>query len=71
MDSYYNLAGHIHPGVRMIGGGRQIITLPCFYFGEKQGLLPAFGIFTGLKRITPEKNDKVFVIAENRIVEVG
>ena len=68
---YYNLAGHIHPGVRMVGGGKQSLTLPCFFFGKQQGFLPAFGIFTGFKRIRPEKNDKVFVIAENRILKVG
>lgn len=68
---HYNLAGHIHPGVRMVGGGRQSLTLPCFFFGQQQGFLPAFGIFTGFKRIKPEKDDKVFVIAENRILKVG
>lgn len=68
--SYYNLAGHLHPGVRMVGKGRQSLTLPCFFFGDQQGLLPAFGIFTGFKRIKPEKEDKVFVIAEDRIFKV-
>ncbi len=67
---YYNLAGHLHPGVRMVGKGRQSLTLPCFFFGNQQGLLPAFGIFTGFKRIKPEKEDKVFVIAEDRIFKV-
>lgn len=34
----YNLAGHIHPAVRLTGKGRQSLRLPCFYFGERNGL---------------------------------
>lgn len=68
--SAYNLAGHLHPGVTMRGGGRQSVTLPCFYFGRRSGLLPAFGAFTGLARIKPRKEDKVYVIAEEKIFSV-
>ena len=67
----YNLAGHIHPGVSLKGGGRQSLTLPCFYFGEKLGLLPAFGMFTGIARIVPEKGDKIFVVADEKVISVS
>ncbi len=70
-DDYYNLAGHIHPGVRLIGTGKQSLTLPCFYFGKRQGLLPAFGSFTGLAIITPKRDDKIFAIAEGKILELN
>lgn len=66
----YNLSGHIHPGVNMRGKAKQSVTLPCFYFGEHAGLLPAFGTFTGLARIYPKKDDKIFVIAEDKIIAV-
>jgi DNA ligase-associated metallophosphoesterase len=66
----YNIAGHIHPGVNLRGKGKQSLTLPCFYFGECSGLLPAFGMFTGLAKIRPKKEDKVFVIVEDKIIEV-
>lgn len=66
----YNLAGHIHPGVLLQGKGKQAVTLPCFYFGERQGILPAFGSFTGLARIQPKKEDRIFVIAENSVVKI-
>lgn len=66
----YNLAGHIHPGVSLKGRGRQALTLPCFYFGENQGLLPAFGKFTGLARIAPRKDDRVFIVAEDKVMMV-
>ena len=66
----YNLAGHVHPGVLMLGKGRQAMTLPCFYFGRQQGFLPAFGAFTGMARIKPQKEDRVYVIAEDKIMAV-
>ena len=69
-DDVYNIAGHIHPGVSLIGRGRQAMTLPCFYFGEKQALLPAFGKFTGLARIAPRREDKVFIVAEDKVVQM-
>lgn len=66
----YNLAGHVHPGVRLRGQGRQYLKLPCFYFGEKGGVLPAFGLFTGLGDIRPKAGDQVFVIAEGQVLAV-
>ncbi len=69
-ENYYNLAGHIHPGIRLHGSGRQSLVLPCFYFGKRQGLLPAFGAFTGLAKIKPQKDDKVFVLADGKIIQV-
>lgn len=70
VQSGYNLAGHLHPGVTMRGAGKQSVTLPCFYFGETAGLLPAFGTFTGLARIKPRKEDKVYVIADEKIIAI-
>lgn len=70
-SNLYNLAGHIHPGVRLDGKGRQSVMLACFHFGKLQGLLPAFGMFTGLARIEPRKEDKVFVIVDNKILNVS
>lgn len=70
-EGFYNIAGHIHPGVYLRGKGRQSIMLPCFYFGRQQGLLPAFGMFTGLARIQPNRQDKVYAIVENKIIEVN
>lgn len=66
----YNLSGHLHPGVKLVGKGKQQLTLPCFYFGKHQGLLPAFGVFTGMALITHKKSDQVFVIVENEILKI-
>ena len=58
----YIFSGHIHPGVRLSGLGRQSLSFPCFYFTPAQAILPAFGEFTGFVAVNPGKNDKVFAI---------
>jgi len=70
-DTHYHLAGHVHPGVWLHGQGRQRLRLPCFYFGKKQGLLPAFGVFTGLGEVQCLEGDRVFVVAEDAVLEVS
>jgi DNA ligase-associated metallophosphoesterase len=70
-DDVYNLAGHIHPGARLWGKGRQALLLPCFYFGRRQGILPAFGSFTGLYPVRVVKGDQVFVIADGEVIGIG
>lgn len=67
-DETYNICGHIHPAVKLVGKGRQSITLPCFYFSEKQAILPAFGKFTGNYRIKPLPQDRIFAIADKSII---
>lgn len=64
----YVLSGHIHPGIRVGGLGKQSMRLPCFYFGKQQGILPAFSGFTGLATIEPNNGDAVFAIVKNTIV---
>ncbi|MEO1049354.1 MAG: ligase-associated DNA damage response endonuclease PdeM [Bacteroidota bacterium] len=68
-DDLYNIAGHVHPGVRLLGKGRQGLRLPCFYFSKNQALLPAFGAFTGMYRISPKKEDSVYLIVENSVIK--
>ena len=67
-DMYYVICGHIHPGIVLKGKGKQSLRLPCFYIGEKLAILPAFGNFTGLANIEPQKNDKIFVIANGSVI---
>lgn len=71
LTDLYNLAGHIHPCVWLHGDGRQKMKLPCFYFGKNNGLLPAFGVFTGTARIQTKEEDQVFVVAEEEVIRVG
>lgn len=67
-SDHYIFSGHIHPAVRIAGAGKQSLRLPCFYFGKKFAILPAFGKFTGSATIKPSNGDKVFAITKNEII---
>jgi uncharacterized protein len=67
----YALAGHIHPAVRLSASGEKSLRLPCFWFGSRYGVLPAFGAFTGSAEVLPRKGDQVFVIAEEEVLKVA
>lgn len=69
-DKSFTFSGHIHPGIKMKGLANQSVMLPCFYFGEKHAVLPAFSAFTGLAKINPSKHDHVFALVENSILKV-
>lgn len=69
--SVYNIYGHIHPGVRLAGGGGQKLRLPCFFFSEKYAVLPSFGKLTGLFALTPKKTDRIFAISEDKIFRLS
>lgn len=64
----YNLAGHIHPGMRVRAGMGQRVKLPCFYFAEQLGILPAFGQFTGCATVQPGPTDQVFAVVNQQCV---
>ncbi|HRG38265.1 MAG TPA: ligase-associated DNA damage response endonuclease PdeM [Bacteroidia bacterium] len=64
------IAGHMHPGVVLYGKGKQTIKLPCFHLRKNQFVLPAFGSLTGLYLIERQKEDRVFGITTNIVMEV-
>ena len=70
-EAKYTISGHIHPGVRVSGAGKQSLCLPCFYFGRTFAVLPAFSRFTGTALMTMNEGDKVFALANNTIIELG
>lgn len=70
-ESGYVVAGHLHPGADLVGAARQHVRLPCFWFGSRTAVLPAFGDFTGLWPVSPAPGDRVFVIAGDEVVERG
>ena len=67
----YALSGHIHPAVRLSAPGEKALRLPCFWFGARYGVLPAFGAFTGNAEVLPRRGDQVFVIAEEEVLQVA
>jgi DNA ligase-associated metallophosphoesterase len=64
------VAGHIHPGARLRGPGRQHERLPCFHVGERVTVLPAFGEFTGLADVDVQPADRVWVVAGDQVIEM-
>ena len=69
-DFGFHVCGHIHPGIRLKGAGRQGLRLRCFHFAAHQAVMPAFGAFTGMHAIAPNRSDRVFVLAEDSVMEV-
>jgi uncharacterized protein len=70
IDYLYSFSGHIHPGIRIQGAGRQSLCFPCFYFGKKYAVLPAFSRFTGIAMISPEKDGSVFAIVNKSLIHL-
>jgi DNA ligase-associated metallophosphoesterase len=66
----YFFSGHIHPGIRIQGAGRQSLCFPCFYFGKKYAVLPAFSRFTGTAMIYPEAEEHVFAIVQKELIRL-
>ncbi len=66
----YCFSGHIHPGIHMRGVGKLSVNLPCFYFAKDHAVLPAFGKFTGTYPMKPVAGDAVFVLVENKIMQL-
>jgi uncharacterized protein len=69
-EGLYALAGHLHPCIGLGGRAFDHLRLPCFHFGRRVGVLPAFGSFTGMHPIRPGDGDRVFAIADDQVAEV-
>lgn len=69
-ENYFNLCGHLHPGFKLNGVGREQVKLKCFYKSGQQLILPAFGEFTGNYWISPNVGDQVFVITKKEVILV-
>ena len=66
----YFFSGHLHPGIRVSGLGKQTLCFPCFHFGEYYAVIPAFSRFTGVAMIQPRAGDNVFAIVEEKVMQL-
>ncbi|MEY3369132.1 MAG: hypothetical protein RI973_2287 [Bacteroidota bacterium] len=66
--SAYTFCGHLHPGVGLLGPGRQRLRFPCFWFAGNRAVLPAFSLFTGLSLIQAAREDRVFALVEGEVI---
>jgi len=67
----FNFCGHVHPGIKMQGTGRQQVKLACFYKTKNQMILPAFGAFTGKFLLKPTEEDSIYALVENEVICVS
>ena len=70
MAGAFVLAGHLHPCVSIGGRAHDWHRLPCFWFNERVGVLPAFGAFTGMQAIRVKRGERVFAAADDRVFEL-
>ncbi len=66
----FRICGHIHPGIRLSGLGKQQLRVPCFYKQVHQLILPAFGTFTGKHLITPQDTDQVYAVTSEEVIPI-
>lgn len=66
----YTFTGHMHPAIQIRGQGRQSLRFPCFYFGKKYGVLPAFSRFTGTYAVAPRKGESVYAITPSSLIRL-
>ncbi|MEZ4706356.1 MAG: ligase-associated DNA damage response endonuclease PdeM [Caldilineaceae bacterium] len=66
----YILAGHLHPVYTLRDRDGSQVRLPCFHFGRRQAILPAFASFSGSYGVAAAKGDRVFVVSDEFVVEI-
>ncbi|MNR05016.1 hypothetical protein D3C85_1210180 [compost metagenome] len=69
-EKLFNFCGHIHPGVKLKGMGRQFLSLACFFRKPNQMIFPSFGEFTGNFYLTPEEDDQIYAITKEEVIEI-
>ena len=67
-EGFFNICGHVHPGVRLKGKGKQALSLPCFYHEVIRLVLPALGAFTGKFIVKPKKGESVYGIVGEKVM---
>lgn len=63
----HTLCGHLHPAVRLRDRGGSF-TVPCFYCGPDYTILPAFGTFTGHKKVSVEPGARVYPVIDDEVI---
>lgn len=69
-QEHFVIHGHVHPGVRLYGNGRQSLSLSCFCVDAHRLILPAFGSFTGRHYLDPDEHDGLYAIADTQVVKL-
>ena len=59
----YVFCGYVNPGININGSGRPLQNLPCYFFDEKQCILPAFGEPNRKSLVRHSPKDRVYAIS--------
>jgi len=68
--SPFSICGHIHPVVVLTEGRGTAHRLPCYHLTDSMLTLPSFGSFTGGKVAKTEPGHRLFVMHQERVIEV-
>jgi len=68
-ENLFQICGHIHPSVKLRGKGLSSAKFPCFWVRGQTMVLPAFGAFTGTHCITPRKSDRIYFVADKKVID--
>lgn len=70
-DDTAGIAGHLHPGAKVVESPRRSLRVPAFYLKHPHHLvLPAFSRFTGMHMIRPDPKDKFYIPLAEKVVEL-
>lgn len=67
--SHLTICGHKHPGITIKLPNKKKISLPCFVLSERQIILPAFSLFTGLDTSTYDEKLKFIAFDSDNFYE--
>ncbi|WP_240903176.1 ligase-associated DNA damage response endonuclease PdeM [Sphingobacterium sp. SGG-5] len=67
----WTISGHLHPGVRVQLPTKKYLRCPCYVVTEKQIILPAFSLFTGLDTWSIPENATCYAFFEDGFFKVG
>jgi uncharacterized protein len=66
----YVLCGHMHPAMPLEGLGIGAGRVPVFWARPAYLILPSFGSFTGAANVHPERGDRVYAAAPERVIKL-
>lgn len=62
--------GHLHPGIKIAGKGRQQIAVPCFALSDRSLILPAFGDFTGCHYLNAQQFQQLYAVTDSAVLRI-
>ena len=70
-SALFNIHGHVHPGVKIRGKGRQSIVLPTYVLYKHRMIIPAFGKLTGKYILKAGDAEQLYVVSDSDVWELN